>query len=389
MRSGEDLPLLGIPVAIKDVIDVRGMPTTYHSRLRLNEIAAHDAECVARLRAAGAVILGKLSTHEFAIGGPCLDLPFPPARNPWNPECHPGGSSSGAGAGLAAGFFPAAIGTDTGGSVRGPADACGVVGLKPTHGLISNAGIEPLAYTFDNVGPMTRYPEDLLPLLEVLSNRPCGDSKLTSLRGLRIGYVRQFHTENLVASPEVSRALDAAAGAFERLGASVDVVPLPPLQAFTNTVATLASIESWAIHARDLQTRPELYSARGRRRLLIGAFLTGKDYIEAQRRRHYLKDVVSRALDDADMLLVASSLHPPCSIADDAAIDNTYPFEARSPFSATGHPALNFPIGLTDTRLPIGAQLVGACHQEAALAEAARLYLAATMPGEGFHPPLD
>ena len=149
-------PLHGVPVGVKDIIDVAGLPTTCHSKILMDNIAAADAVCVARLRGAGAIVLGKLSTHEFAIGGPSFDLPWPPARNPWNPDHHPGGSSSGSGAGIAAGLFPLALGSGTGGSVRNPASACGIVGLKPTYGLVSRRGVFPLSFTLDHVGPLTR-----------------------------------------------------------------------------------------------------------------------------------------------------------------------------------------------------------------------------------------
>ena len=149
-------PLHGVPVGIKDIIDVAGLATTCHSKILIDNVAAADAVCVSRLRGAGAIVLGKLSTHEFAIGGPSFDLPWPPARNPWNRDHHPGGSSSGSGAGVAAGLFPMALGSDTGGSVRNPASACGIVGLKPTYGLISRRGVFPLSFTLDHVGPLTR-----------------------------------------------------------------------------------------------------------------------------------------------------------------------------------------------------------------------------------------
>ncbi len=145
--------LHGVPVGIKDIIDVAGLPTTCHSKVMPPGNATADAACVARLRQAGAIVMGKLSTHEFAIGGPSFDLPWPPARNPWNRDHHPGGSSSGSGAGVAAGLFPAALGSDTGGSVRNPASACGIVGIKPTYGLVSRRGVFPLAFTLDHVGP--------------------------------------------------------------------------------------------------------------------------------------------------------------------------------------------------------------------------------------------
>ena len=136
-----------MPVGIKDIIDVAGLPTTCHSKILVDNIAKADAVVIQKLRQAGAIIIGKLSTHEFAIGGPSFDLPFPPARNPWNRDHHPGGSSSGSGAGVAAGLFPLALGTDTGGSVRNPASACGIVGLKPTYGLVSRRGVFPLSFT--------------------------------------------------------------------------------------------------------------------------------------------------------------------------------------------------------------------------------------------------
>ena len=162
-------PLHGVPVGIKDIIDVAGLPTTCHSKVLIDNVAAADAVCVSRLRGAGAIVLGKLSTHEFAIGGPSFDLPWPPARNPWNPDHHPGGSSSGSGAGVAAGLFPMALGSDTGGSVRNPASACGIVGLKPTYGLVSRRGVFPLSFTLDHVGPLTRTVADNALMLEVIA----------------------------------------------------------------------------------------------------------------------------------------------------------------------------------------------------------------------------
>src|SRR5438309_3251238 len=162
-------PLHGVPVGIKDIIDVAGLPTTCHSKILIDNIAASDAVCVARLRGAGAIVLGKLSTHEFAIGGPSFDLPWPPARNPWNTDHHPGGSSSGSGSGVAAGLFPMALGTDTGGSVRNPASCCGIVGLKPTYGLVSRRGLLPLLFTPDHIGPMTRTVADNALMLDVIA----------------------------------------------------------------------------------------------------------------------------------------------------------------------------------------------------------------------------
>src|SRR5690349_16278046 len=217
-------PLHGVPVGIKDIIDVAGLPTTCHSKILVDNVAKADAVVVAKLRQAGAIILGKLSTHEFAIGGPSFDLPFPPARNPWNPDQHPGGSSSGSGSGVCAALFPLALGSDTGGSVRNPASACGIVGLKPTYGLVSRRGVFPLSFTLDHVGPMTRSVADNALLLDAIAGHdpldpgsaavPTGHYRAAldrGAKGLRIGFVRHFHEIDMPAHPEVAAALEGVA----------------------------------------------------------------------------------------------------------------------------------------------------------------------------------
>lgn len=374
VRQGIDLPLLGVPIGIKDVIHVSGMQTTYHSKIHDLRPLDRDSECVRRLRAAGALILGKLSTHEYAIGGPTLDLPFPSARNPWNLRFHPGGSSSGSAAGLAACMFPAALGSDTGGSIRGPADACGIVGLKPTYGLVPLDGIKPLTFSFDHLGPMTREVNDLVPLLAALSGRKVESGLLKDLKGIRIGYVRAFHTVDFEADQEIVSALDAVAKDFSALGAEIKEVKLPRLQDFDNTTWLISSAESWSIHAEQMRTRSQDYCARARRRLLIGAFLSAADYVGAMRLRRYLIDRVNGALENLDALLVASSLKLTCPIDDEAMIDKTFSYAARSPFSATGHPALNFPIGLSSEGLPLGAQLVARHQCESLIIDIASIY---------------
>src|SRR5438874_3907897 len=235
-------PLHGVPVGIKDIIDVAGLPTTCHSKILTDNMAAADAVCVSKLRGAGAIVLGKLSTHEFAIGGPSFDLPWPPARNPWNPAHHPGGSSSGSGAGIAAGLFPLALGSDTGGSVRNPASACGIVGLKPTYGLVSRRGVFPLSFTLDHVGPLTRTVADNALMLEVIAGydpldpgsaaAPAGhyaSGLERGVRGLRIGFIRHFHETDMPADPEVASALENVVRTLQGLGAESRDVQLPPL----------------------------------------------------------------------------------------------------------------------------------------------------------------
>ncbi len=211
--------LHGIPVGLKDIIDLAGYRTTAHSHQLIDNWVKEDAVVTAKLKAAGAVILGKLSTHEFAMGGPSFDLPFPPARNPWNREHFSGGSSSGSGAAVAAGFLPAALGTDTGGSIRLPAAFCGIVGLKPTYGLVSRRGVLPLSQSLDHIGPMTWTVEDNALLLDVLAghdpvdpgsaDRPYHATAASvggSLKGLKVGYLPSLGAE-AGATAEVQAAV--------------------------------------------------------------------------------------------------------------------------------------------------------------------------------------
>ncbi len=216
-------PLHGVPYGLKDIIDYEGLPTTGHSKILIDNIAKADAPVAAKLRAAGGVLLGKMSTHEFAIGGPCFDLPWPPARNPWNPGHHPGGSSSGSGSALASGLMPAALGTDTGGSVRNPASCCGIVGMKATYGRTSRRGVLPLSFSLDHVGPMTRTVEDNAILLNIIAGYDAGDPGSAAVdapdftadlgkgvKGMKIGVIRHFYTRDEEADPEMAKSIEDA-----------------------------------------------------------------------------------------------------------------------------------------------------------------------------------
>ena len=381
--------LHGIPVGIKDIIDVSGLPTTCHSKILENNVAArNDAACVARLRAAGAIILGKLSTHEFAIGGPSFDLPWPPARNPWNRDHHPGGSSSGSGSGLAAGFFPMALGTDTGGSVRNPASACAIVGTKPTYGLVSRRGVFPLAFTLDHVGPMTRSVADNALMLGALVGHDPLDPTSVQLpqsydymktledgaRGLRIGFVRHFHEVDMPADPEVVAGLDRVALTLRSEGADVIDVRLPALQDFAAVNRVLLQSEAWSIHSEWLRNRPGDYGCLARRRLMSGAFMGAGDYVLASRRRSVMIGEVEAALREVDILLCASSMDPACRIDEPEAIERTYMRQARTPFNVTGHPALAMPTGLSRDGLPLSVQFVARYFDEANLFRVARAW---------------
>ncbi len=374
-------PLHGVPVGIKDIIDVAGEKTTCHSKIFLKNVARADAEVVSRLRAAGAIVFGKLSLHEFAI----------PARNPWNRDHHPGGSSSGSGTALAAGFLPVALGTDTGGSIRNPAGNCGVVGLKPTYGLVSRRGVFPLAFTLDHIGPMARTVRDTALALDVLAGHDAADPGSSAVahgnygvdlergaRGLRVGFVRHFHETDVPAHPEVTAALDEAVQLLKREGALVCDIRLPSLHELGGVSRLFMQAESWTVHAEWLRKRPGDYAETSRRKLMTGAFLSAGDYVHAQQRRLQLTDAVNAALRDVDVLLCANSLDPACRIDDDMELARTYPRQARSPFNLTGHPALALMCGLSKTGLPISAQIVGRMHDEVTVLRAAAAYERAT-----------
>ena len=394
-------PLHGLPVAIKDIIDVAGLPTTCHSKILIDNIAKADAVCVSRLRGAGAIVLGKLSTHEFAIGGPSFDLPWPPARNPWNTAHHPGGSSSGSGAGVAAGLFPMALGSDTGGSVRNPASACGIVGLKPTYGLVSRRGVFPLSFTLDHVGPLTRTVTDNTLMLDVVAGHDpldpgsaavayghYGAGLERGVRGLRIGFVRHFHETDLPAEPEVAAGLENVAGTLRNLGADIRDLQLPTLGEFAAVNRIILQSEAWAIHAPWLRERPGDYGQLARRRLLGGAFISAGDYVQASRRRLEMIAAVEKALQDVDVLLCASAMDPPSRIEDAAETERTYPRQARTPFNVTGHPAVAMMAGLSSAGVPLSVQFVGRYYAEATVFQVARAWERAAGTDEK-HPSLD
>jgi aspartyl-tRNA(Asn)/glutamyl-tRNA(Gln) amidotransferase subunit A len=380
-------PLHGVPVGIKDIINVAGLATTCHSKILANNLATSDAVCVQKLRGAGAIVLGKLSTHEFAIGGPSHDLPWPPARNPWNTDHHPGGSSSGSGSGVAAGLFPMALGSDTGGSVRNPASCCGIVGLKPTYGLVSRRGVFPLSFTLDHIGPMTRTVADNALMLQAIAGLDPLDPGSAAasaghyaqalerpVRDLRVGYIRHFHEIDMPAEPEVTSALDHVARTLQTEGAEVREVTLPTLGEFGAVNRVILQSEAWAIHGPWLRERPGDYGQLARRRLMSGAFFSAGDYVQAQRRRLQMIAEVEAALREHDVLLCASSMDPACRIDNPADIERTYPRQARTPFNVTGHPALAMMAGVSTNGLPLSVQFVGRYFDEATVFQVARAW---------------
>lgn len=370
-------PLHGVPVGVKDNIDIAGQPTTCHSKILLDNVAREDAPSMANLRAAGAILLGKQSLHEFAFGGPSKELPFPFARHPWNTAYHPGGSSSGSGVALAAGMVPLSVGTDAGGSIRNPAGNCGVVGLKPTYDLVSRRGQFPVAFTLDHIGPMARSVADVALLLDALvgGDHRCGADLDRGVRGLRIGFVRQFHQIDMVADPEVMAALDEVERVLRHEGAIISDVRLPRLQELAAVQRIILLAEAWAVHAKWLRERPEDYSLPCRRKVMPGAFLSAGDYVNAMQWRTRMIDAVDDAFRDVDVLLTASGMDPPFRIDDGAGLARTYPRQGRSPFNLTGHPAIAMMSGLSKkSGLPLSVQFVGRAHDETTLLRVAAAY---------------
>ena len=384
-------PLHGVPFALKDIIDYAGLPTTAHSRVLIGNVAKTDAVVTTRLKAAGGIMMGKLATHEFAIGGPSFDLPWPPAVNPWGGKHLPGGSSSGSGVALAARMVPAALGTDTGGSVRNPASMCAIVGLKPTYGLVSRRGVFPLSFSLDHVGPMTRSVGDNALLLQVLAGHDAHDPGSTDValpdysrdlargvKGVRIGLIRHFYDSDATADPQVIAAVDKAAETLRGLGADVREVKLPSAAEFETCCRIILASEAYAIHRKWLQEQPQNYGDLGRQRLLAGAAYSAADYIDALRMRTRLIDRTNEVFKSIDVALTSSSLDPPCLLDDAETVARTYPRQSRQPFNVTGQPALAMPSGFTPDGLPLSLQLIGRPFEEPMLYRVAAAYEAAT-----------
>ena len=385
LRAGRPRgPLHGIPVGFKDNIDVAGMPTTCQSKLLLGNVAAEDAALVGRLRQAGAIILGKMTTFEFAVAGPS-DVPFPAARNPWNLAHQSGGSSSGPAVGIAAGLLPLGTGTDTGGSIRNPAGCCGIVGLKPSFGLVPCRGVFPFSYSLDHAGPMARTVGDVALMLNAMAGPDPKhgdvapqiwrfDAALNDgLRGMRIGFVRHFHEVDAPAHPEMAAALEEAAWVLQAEGASVRPVNLPSLQEFSAR-QVISSSEGFAVHAPWLRERPGDYGDMVRRHLLTGAFFSAADYIQAQRRRSELCARVAAVMRDVDVLLLANVPEPAPPMDRPAGWAPGAELQYRGPFNATGQPALAMMCGLSSLGLPLSLQFATAIGAEATLLRVAAAY---------------
>ena len=405
LDGGTDLgPLHGIPVAIKDNIATAGIRTTIGSRLYADWIPETDATVVARLKAAGAIILGKLNLYEFAFGGVHED--YGDVRNPWDRERACGASSSGSGAAVAAGLAYATLGTDTGGSIRLPAAACGVVGLKATYGLISRAGVAPAGYSLDHVGPLTRTVADSALLLAALAGPdeadPAGIRGPTpglgelpaDVTGLRLGVPCRQESELL--DPEMAEAMEQSIAALEAAGAVLVPVALPEHLLSRTVMWAIAAAELADQHRETMRTRPQDYSPVVRGLIRQGAFMPATEYVHAHRLRSKLIGQYRQVMQTVDALVTPVVPFPAWQIgAEEVEIDGRtealMPALTRycPPANITGQPAIAVPNGFSATGLPLSVQFVGKWHDEARLLGLAQVHEALVRPpGAARHPDL-
>jgi aspartyl-tRNA(Asn)/glutamyl-tRNA(Gln) amidotransferase subunit A len=377
--------LHGVPWAPKDLYSTRGVRTTGGSKILADSVPSEDSTVVARLARAGAILLGKLNMHEFAYGPEGLNAHYGDARNPWSADAHriAGGSSSGSGVAVAAGLAPGSLGSDTGGSIRIPASLCGITGLKPTYGRVSRAGVLPLAWSMDHVGPMTRSARDCALMLSAIAGYDPADPTTSVLpvpdygaaltgdvKGLRVGLLRAHFTDG--AASEVRVAVEASAKQLEQAGAVVDEVNLTQVIHVASASAAIVASEALAYHAPWMRSRPQDYQPDVRERLRLGAFVNGAHYVRAQQIRALVTREVDEALARRDVLLApATPLVAPVlgeretTLGDGPSDVRAALLRCTRPFNFSGHPACAAPCGFTAGGLPIGLQIVGRPFDEA------------------------
>lgn len=388
----------GIPIAHKDIYGTAGIRTTGHSRLLEHNVPATDSTVVRKWAEAGTVMLGKLATHEFAMGGPSFDIPWPPARNPWNTEHFTSGSSSGTGAAVAAGLILGGTGSDTGGSIRGPAAFCGIAGIKPTYGLCSRAGVLPLTYSMDHTGPMAWTVEDCAILLQAMvGHDPTDPASATrsapdllsglngGVAGVRIGVVRHFHEVDNKVNATVQKGIDDAVEILRTQGAVVREVTLPALVEFQAAGFLILASEAYALHEKWLKTRWNEYGELFRDRVTLGGLISSADYVEALRRRRELQQAVAAAMKDVDILLTTAA---PTEAPKIEGMPKWSSFEKPGftiPFNLTGQPAMSVCSGYGEGGLPVGIQMAARPFEDALLLRVCQAYEKAT-PWRGQRP---
>jgi aspartyl-tRNA(Asn)/glutamyl-tRNA(Gln) amidotransferase subunit A len=379
--------LHGIPFGAKDNYETRGIRTTGHSRAYEHYVPGEDAAVIHRLYERGAVLMGKLALHELAHGGPSFDVPWPPARNPWDPTRFTGGSSSGSGAALAANLVLFALGSDTGGSIRTPASLCGLVGMKPTFGLVSRYGVLPNSWSLDHCGPMTRTVEDCAIVLEAMIGydaRDRGSVRMPvsvsgalrrDLAGLRIGVVRHFWEEEAPAAPALARATDEALRVLQSLGATPETVRMRPVREYSDAWTLIEAPETLSVQRERLATRARDFGAVFLERTLIGCLVQASDYLDAQRLRARMIDELATVWERFDVLVTAGAGPAPQLDPKLAAWPSLNRF---TPFALLGVPAIVVPSGYSEEGLPLSIQIVGRPFDDAKVLGVAHAFEQAT-----------
>jgi aspartyl-tRNA(Asn)/glutamyl-tRNA(Gln) amidotransferase subunit A len=392
-------PLHGIPIALKDLVDIAGVPTTAASGVFKDRVPTEDAEIVRRLTAAGAVFLGKLNLQECAYGGSSAISYFGPIHNPWNLDYSPGGSSGGSAVAVAAQLCFAAIGTDTGGSIRQPSAYCSVVGLKPTYGRVSTSGVIPLSWSFDHVGPITRTAMDAALMLDVIAGYDPQDATsidahvpgyaatiADSTSSLRLGIPRAYFFDEL--HPDIQAAMEAALSVLKTITVSEhDVAPLltdATYSSWMDSYSAIFTAEAHAYHKDHIARNPELYQAPTLKRLRAGADVTTATYIQGRRRLDQVRRSIAHAFKSVDLLITPTVRVPPFTIADLQADPDTVRAKELAmlhntkPWNFPGLPTISVPCGFTSTGLPIGMQITGPPGGEATVLRLAYAYEQAT-----------
>ena len=396
-------PLHGVPVAVKDLMYTRGVRTTAGSTILAEFVPEWDATVVERLRQAGAVLLGKTALHEFAYGITNDNPHYGPTRNPWNPERTSGGSSGGSGVAVAAGMSFAALGTDTGGSIRIPASFCGVAGLKPTFGRVSLHGVLPLGYTLDHVGPLARSVEDVALVYQAIAGfdsqdynsveRSVGEVRLhpsfpkVSLPSpgregvVRVGVPKDYFFDSL--QPDVERLVRQAIGVLEKLGARIIPVEFPGMADLTAASRTALLVEAAAVHKRNLEIHPSEFGEDVKMLLERGREVSAADYVNAQLARRRFGRQFERLFEQVDLLVTPTTPLTAFPIGEtkimlggEAKEEDTRAAATRllRAFNASGHPALSVCCGFDGHELPVGLQIIGGLFEEAAVLQCGHAY---------------
>jgi len=392
LGRGERLgPLDGIPFAIKDLYETKGIRTTAGSKILDDYVPVEDATCVRRLREQGVVLLGKLNMHEWAFGVTSVVSHFGPVHNPWALDRITGGSSGGSGAALAASFCLGSLGSDTGGSIRIPASMCGIVGLKPTYGRVSKHGVIPLSGSLDHAGPMTRTVEDAALVLQAIAG-PDPDDPTTEdvpvpdylaalsdgVPGLRVGVLDKDMLSGL--DEDVEASFRAALKTLAGLGASLVEVRIPSLQRAEAIWLAIARPEAAAFHRRNLEERPQDFSEPVRLRLQLGLQTRAVDYLRGLEGQRQLRAEVEEQYAKIDVLVTPTTASTASRIEDELSASGreVHIHRLTCPFNLTGQPAISLPCGFDRQGLPVGLQIVGRRFDEGTVLRVAHAYEQAT-----------